>query len=332
MKTEASMHQLDIVALLKSLGFTSLKLKKYEDKSSTYAFGDYNPSHLKKTLGDFTLASNGKVAVYSIPKVAKLGVSPLNSLVRFLDQTSDTSPVASDKHLGKVKVTPALSKAFMQAAVDPSLRVAYCKKLFEYFNKEKFHGNLPTPVFLVSDKSLSNIKDARGVYFGGPAFGAGKVWMASFMFNAREPFFLEVFLHELCHAAAWTISRSTDRSERGHGPVWQDWMRRVGLDPRRYDPTDSVEYKTSQEIIQKESQLAVKYGPRSKLAHVEALVPETPFKDGDRVAYVWEGRIFTGAFENKCKVFVGVREDIAPNKYPIHLDFKKKPTQVYKAT
>lgn len=325
---KAAMRQPEIIALLKSYGFNDLHLTKHEGNASTYKFSSYNAQQLKSALGDFVVASNGKVAVYTVPQVGKLGVSPLNDLVRFVDNTLDEGTGASDKHLGHVQVTPALNKAFLQAAGNPSLRVAYCKKLFEYLNKTKFDGHLPTPVFLVSEKS--SMKNARGVYTGGPMFGAGQIWMASFMFNAREPFFLEVFLHEMCHAAAWTISKSTDRSEKGHGPVWQDWMRKVGLDPRRFDPTDDTEYKTSLEKAQKESELTKKYGPRSKLSAIEALVPKTSFKDGDVVSYVWEGRIFTGSFLKNGKEFRGARED---DKHPISLTFKKKPAQVFnKAT
>lgn len=302
MKIEAELKQSEIVALLRNYSFEDLKLVSVEKLTYTYKYSSFNKAKLDKALGEHTVAGGGKVAVYQIPNVGKLGVSPANNAVRMIDQTKETSK-ADDSHLGHVEVTPALSKAFLQAAANPGLRVAYCTKLWEHLNKTKFQGKLPKPNFVVSAKSPSS-KSARGVYIGGPMYGAGQVWMAAFMFDSREPFFLEVFLHELCHQAAWCISQSTDRSQQGHGPIWQGWMRKVGLDPRRFDPTDAQEYLTGPAKQALELEYTKKYGARSSDTEIKELTKVPNPVSGSRYVIVQNGRIVRG--ELKGKTFTGV--------------------------
>lgn len=310
------MRQQDIVSLLNSYGFSGIHLVKQEGNASTYKYFECDLDRLKSDLGTPSKASGGKVFVFSTP-AGKVGVTDTH--VRFIDVTEDTAKV-SDKHLSKVPIPANLQTAFLQAAVNPRLHVPFCKKLFEYLNTSKFDDKLPTPKFLVSEKH--KIKNARGVYSGGPHFGPGTIWMASFMFNARMPFFVEVFLHEMCHMAAWCISHSTDHSQQGHGPVWQEWMRNVGLDPRRFDPTDDSEYKLGQEQAIKEAQLTPKYGPRNSIEEIESLEP-VKAPDGTRVSIVYQGRIFTGKITKKF--FDGTRTANSKT-YTIGLSYKTAPT------
>ena len=42
-----------------------------------------------------------------------------------------------------------------------------------------------------------------------------------------------------CHQAVWTLDHYLSKNAAdGHGTNWARWMRHVGLDPRRFDPTD----------------------------------------------------------------------------------------------
>jgi hypothetical protein len=311
------MKQTDIVTMLSQYGFTGLHLVSHEGKTTTYKFASYKKAVLDKELGSPSVAGGGKVAVYHVGKTAKFGVSPANSMVRVIVLVED-SKKADDRHLGNLTTTPELSRAFLQAQVKPSLRLAYCKHLWAYLNKEKFHvAALPMPKFAVGD-SFPKMKNARGVYTGGNNFTAGTIWMANYMFNAREPFFLEVFLHEMCHQAAWCISKETDKSEQGHGDTWKKWMVKVGLDPRRYDPTDDVEYKSGSAAIREESKLDEAYGPRATPKELKALKPTTNL---GKCCIVSQGRIFKGGVLANGKF-----QGIAPNGREFHFVSKKTTT------
>ena len=294
------MKQPDIVKMLEQYGFRGLHLHNNEGKTSTYKFAEYKKDLLAKELGSPSIAGGGKVAVYEVGAIAKLGVSPLNHMVRVVVKAED-SRVADDGHLAKIKVPSILTRAFLQAQVKPTLRLSYCKHLWEFLNKEKFHGELPTPKFAVGE-NFPKLPGARGVYTGGHNFTAGSIWMASFMFNAREPFFLEVFLHEMAHQAAWCISKEVDRSEKGHGKTWQNWMVKVGLDPRRFDPTDDVEYKSGTEVVRDELKMDEKYGPRASPKTIKELKPT---KELGKCLFLYKGRIFKGGVLNNGQ-FLGI--------------------------
>ena len=306
----AQLKQPEIVQLLKAYGFEGLRLKTTVGQMHTYSFSDFDQKGLVRTLGTPALTSDKKVMVFEVSGTGKLGVAPASNLVRFKDTTKTDRAVPNSSHLANVKVPAAYEKAYMQAQVSPALRVAFCKKLFDYFNKEKFEGKLERPALTVSDKNPKGTsKTTRGAHTGGRNFAPGVLWMASFMFNARPPFFYEVFLHEMCHLAAWTISRSTDFSLQGHGPTWQSWMTRVGLDPRRYDPTDDTEYKLDPAQKMRDAEDSERYGPPVSDADMKKLTKLNRYSGYETEVYrVINGRLFFGT-ANK-KTFIGV----APNK------------------
>jgi len=81
-------------------------------------------------------------------------------------------------------------------------------------------------------------------------------------------------------------------------------MRRVGLDPRRFDPTDDTEYQTGPGKDAKEEELVKKYGPRADAAAIKKLhVMEMP--QSGKAIYLSEGRIFHGDLDTKAKTFRG---------------------------
>ena len=281
-------HQ-DIVTLLKSFGFSGLTLVSAEGDTTTLRFQDYNHSSLVKSLGQPTLAGGGKVAVFQIPKVARIGVSPTNSVLRFISE-ADTGVATVQHHLGFVKVPPAYSTAYLKASINTGHQVPYLRKIWEFLNKTKFAGKMVEPRLGVKESLGAGV---RAHYIGNRSFTAGTIEVARFLFNAREPFFLEVFLHEMCHQATREISRSLDMSENGHGAVWQQWMVDVGLDPRRFDPTDPAEYQTHTEFVQKESELNQRYGSRAKEADLKALRKLTGPPHGT-VIMLFQGRLLEG--------------------------------------
>jgi hypothetical protein len=125
----------------------------------------------------------------------------------------------------------------------------------------------------------------------------GNVWLADFLFNAPASFFYEVFLHELCHAAVYCIDHVVDPSEGGHGKNWQTWMKKVGLDPRRLDPTQDSVYQTKEETAI-DQEAAAHYGKLASLAELKEvmLLPHPRGIGGMPIYcyYIYKGRILDG--------------------------------------
>ena len=197
------MIQADIVELLKTFGFVNLRLEVYKAKERTYdfKFDDCKLPKLRQAMGEPVLTSNGKVLIFNMPGVTKLGVCPTSGLLRFKDLTDESGPQANDSHLGYVKVNDKLTTMFYKAQGFPAARLGYIKALWKFLNTEKFGGKMTEPHLIIG---LANgRKTVRGYWQGAwvgsnPAPKGGTLCMAPFMFNAREPFFLEVFLHEMC--------------------------------------------------------------------------------------------------------------------------------------
>lgn len=321
-----TMKQPEIVTFLKSLGFTNLKLLNHKDTTYTYSFDDLDVRALKSQVGSPTVAGGGKVAVYEIPGTAKIGVSTSNNAVRFIDLTPASTNV-SDAHLGEVDLPPALEAAYLRASGNQSFRIPFCKKLWEHFNKEKFNSRLTMPRLLVGDSPPEGVDSkARGVYYGGPGFRNKALYMASFMFNARIKFFIEVFLHEMCHQAVWTLDKVPVQAEGGHGPEWKAWMVRVGLDPRRYDPTDDQEYAVGGDRHMKISLHLESYGPLATKAEIKELKPLPSSIQKGAAYFQYKGRIFKG--ESDGKHFRG-RNIHSPFQYVVFDKPKSGPFQLY---
>jgi hypothetical protein len=137
------------------------------------------------------------------------------------------------------------------------------------------------------------------------------------MFNARPPFFYEILLHEMCHLAVWNISKDSDNSEAGHGPTWKNWMVKVGLDPRRFDPTDDTEMQVGPEKHAKEAELTKKYGKAATLKELAELTKVASYKGtAEDVYHYYAGRLFKGSAHGK--VFMGK----GPNGKPVSWTYK----------
>jgi len=298
----------EVKTFLTKRGFNGLQYVSHSEETKTFNFKytEFNDYHMGI---EPTVAAKGQVAVYNIPEVGKIGVSPNNRMVRFIDAgKAIAKKKVNDSHLGFVEVTPELTELFNKAVTNSTQRVPYMKALWHYLNTEKFQGRMKEPELKTGPRSGSRHKNARGVYFSTNwhSNGPGKIWMADFMFNAREPFFLEVFLHEMCHQAAREIDRDSSYDEQGHGPVWQKWMRHAGLDPRRFDPTDDYEYKSTDETMHQEEQLDEQFGPRQDGAELAKLKKLTKFEPGP-CFYVYKSRAIRGVlqmgFDGKSVIF-----------------------------
>ena len=294
------MQQSDIAKLLTAYGFRNPLLVKMETNNYTYKFDSYDYKKLLNTFGTPSVAGGGKVAVFQVPSVGKLGVSPSSNMVRVIYSGSHSSLSVRDTHLGQKATTPELALLYERAKTSPQSRVSFATKLWEYFNETKFAGRLPKPKILVSAKppikSALLGKTPRGCYIHDANFGPGTLWLADFLFNAREAFFNEIMLHEQCHQAVACLDRSRDLEEGGHGPKWKAWMKKVGLDPRRYDPTDNYVYKDAAAGAMEEEKLTRDYGPRQKLSYFKSLTKVDQVY-GREVIWEYRGRALTGVFK-----------------------------------
>lgn len=196
------MQPSDISALLKNFGFTELSLVKVDGKLFTFKFGSCNLKKLSTMFGTPSIASGGKVAVFEVPEYGKLGVSPMNTMVRLSYTGTHQKREYNDTHLGQHETTPELSLMYEKAKVNPTQKVKFITALWEYFNKEKFQGRLPEPRLLTSAKPPVDgaRKNARGlfIYDTKKMYGPGTLWISDRIFNAKEAFINEVVLHEMC--------------------------------------------------------------------------------------------------------------------------------------
>lgn len=225
--------------------FAGLSLLKSEAAAGihTFRYRTFDAAMLEHVKP--TVTNNGQVLVYQLGDVGKIGVAPKQSVVRFVDANLRTTEKTYEDRLSKTDLTPEIEEAYAYAVINEGHRLAFMKTLWHYLNKTKFGGRMPEPKLYTSltcPFSTKSLHTATGVYQGGPAFGAGKLWMNVKTWKARIQFYVETFLHEMCHQATWVLDKSTDMSLGGHGPLWQEWMKRVGLKPDQYDMNDTAEY------------------------------------------------------------------------------------------
>lgn len=321
------MEQTDVANLLKSFGFKDLSLVGMEGKNFTYKFASYNHQLLVKQFGMPALAAAGKVAVFVVPTYGKLGVSPGTHKVRLSYTGSHVSKLETDdSHLAKGETSHAIQVLYERARSSPTDRLALMHALWDFYNETKFASRMKKPKFLMSLSPKVKLgKNTRGYYQRGRTTEQpGVLWVSTRLFNAKEHFFNEVFLHEMCHQAVWCLDKTVDTSEGGHGPLWQAWMRKVGLDPRRYDPTEDGTYNDEVTQALKEEKNALNFGPRAPLSEIKKLQSVASPVPG-QMFYVYEGRLFEGAFTATGRKYVFRGANVKGNK-PIVLTFKGKPT------
>ena len=172
-----------------------------------------------------------------------------------------------------------LEYAYAQQINAPAYRIKFMKNLWEFFNKDKFGGRMPKPraIQLMRNTTNGHKLSVRGRWFPMQRI----LEMAPRTFNAHFDFFAEIFLHEMCHEAVTDINRERQGDEGGHGPAWQAWMRKVGLNPRRYDPNPNEVYMDRRELKDDPAALL-----RKKLRSYHGI----PMQTGQQVTYVWKDK------------------------------------------
>ena len=116
------------------------------------------------------------------------------------------------------------------------------RRIWTELNTSKFQGKMSIPNLTLLKNTGNNMR-LRGVWYPFQR----RLSISPRLFNSKNEIFLEIFLHEMCHQATSEISEVYERSEGGHGPVWKGWMRKVGLDPNRYDKNTNDQYVNQDE-------------------------------------------------------------------------------------
>jgi predicted SprT family Zn-dependent metalloprotease len=142
-----------------------------------------------------------------------------------------------------IPIPTSLASTYIRIpATGPSqLGILWMRQLWNFLNENKFDKKLQAP-------NISFIKNIARMRTRGYWRAHGReLKIAARLFNAPLPAFVEIFLHEMCHQAVSEIDKTVDRTQQGHGPHWQRWMRTVGLNPSRYDHNDSDIYLSEEE-------------------------------------------------------------------------------------
>jgi hypothetical protein len=299
-----AMTPTEIPRLLAKYGIEDLRLNSHDEEKHiyTYGYGRADFSKMVKALGEPAVTSSGKVVVWTITSICKIGVSEGNKMIRVIDLNPGHADDVNTSHLSVKETTKELAFEYKKAQTTKKLRLPFMTKMWHFFNDTKFHGKLPLPTLMVSDNPPSKLSDhsmTHGLWYPTQR----KLWVANHLFNSPEPFFNEILLHEMCHSAVTCIDHVNDSSEGGHGPHWQAWMKKVGLDPRRYDPTDESVYKTADENAANEEKDFLVYGPKTKLAEYRK-IDKLPKPTSGQMKYVecyylTKGRALPGVLRGK---------------------------------
>jgi predicted SprT family Zn-dependent metalloprotease len=196
--------------------------------------------------------------------------------------------------------------------------ILWMRNLWNFLNEQKFSGQLKMP-------NISYIKNVARMRTRGYWRAHGReLKMAPRAFNAPLPAFVEIFLHEMCHQAVSEIDKTVDRTQQGHGPHWQQWMRKVGLNPSRYDHNDSDIYLSEEEQIEVKKKREKAEENKKELS----LTPEWDLRPG---------KVVRIALDSGSKVRTGVIAYKQTSKYAVIVEplggqwWNVPPQLIYKA-
>jgi hypothetical protein len=160
--------------------------------------------------------------------------------------------------------------------------IKYLVERWHYYNRTKFHGKLQEPnIDLLKDLYAGKMR-TRGLW----KVYTRELLISPNLFNApHEGWVNRVLLHEMCHQSVWEIhgpdvAIKDGAKTKGHGPVWQSEMRRVGLPPSRFDDATNDTYMGRDDLKREDPQrdfranlaeARKKYGPPP--AHLEPYLP-----------------------------------------------------------
>lgn len=171
------------------------------------------------------------------------------------DDGGDNSEIQFDWVRPRIAVTDEDKRqsAFDSAlALPKSGQLIYLERMWEGFNRTKFGGQLkPCKIELMRDASGRRLKN-----LGGWQPATRTILISPRVFVAGLAEMEDTMLHEQCHQAVHEIDKLGYREiNNGHGPVWEKWMRHVGLEPKAvYDDDMGVFVKHSEKVAADDEQ------------------------------------------------------------------------------
>lgn len=155
-----------------------------------------------------------------------------------------------DKKVPTTQLSPELEKMYKycQSIDDTTYRLNFNKKLWAYLNAHKFGGRMTQPHLGLMKKVAALKMRVRGRWWPSKRL----LEVSPRLYNASQNFFVEIFLHEMCHEAVSELDKVFSREEAGHGSHWKAWMLKVGLNPLRFDPNDNTTYMSKRELEEHE--------------------------------------------------------------------------------
>ena len=288
-----------VAELLKSYGFQNLKALKSQvvgDKiHNIFSFDDIN-LRLFSVLGEASRTPDG-VLVYGRGTNFVVGIK--NDKVKVITKNEEED--YDDESLTHLeKLMPQKLTNYWSMLVTDSQRAKFTVECWKIFNKEKFSNRLDLPVILVAAKhQAKNMATALGVFTHYSSGGGMQLFISTRTFKKSFSMYLEVLLHEMCHQATATISNLPDNA---HGEVWQHWMTKVGLDPKRFSYKDFDDNST--ESLEKESDMIRIQGPKDSVSLIKKLVPLKHTPTGKKVAINMNQRIWVGVFSKAGSKYV----------------------------
>lgn len=232
---------------LTELGFSGLRFKSSKDDIIQFAYKAYDKAQVTKHLGAPKAASTG--IRYRFGNQGVVAIFPNRVVLKNSKRTKPAKPepktgtMNDDDKVPLVHITEALHKEYQRAQTNPSARLKFCTDLWKYFNTTKFGSKLGMP-------NIRLLKNVAGTSFRTRGYwnpSNRKLAVSPRLFNASQEFFVETFLHEMCHQAVSEIDRKIEYENQSHGPLWASWMRKVGLNPLRFDPVGNATYMTDKE-------------------------------------------------------------------------------------
>ena len=222
-------------------------------------------------------------ALKDVPNIPHATVQPPAQPPSSIPQKTGTEN--DDSHVPITHISEALHQQYLRCQASPKYRVKFMQDIWIYLNQSKFGGHLRQPNLVLMKGSAAARMRTRGYWE--PSTWSLKIHPQ--IFNASQNFFVEIFLHEMCHEAVsqhWhelsVEERKDDRKHQGHGTAWSAWMRHVGLNPLRFDPNESRTYMAEQEKAEHDA-LDAQWQESKDAAESLGLKLVTSLKIGDPV-------------------------------------------------
>jgi predicted SprT family Zn-dependent metalloprotease len=299
--------------VLEHLGFKGLRMKSNGGGIIRFSYQSYDERRLNHMMGEpksdikapnirYPYGVHGLLAVWPGKSEVLLRntVKQGKTFIEIPDVLKKEAPpdvaplpkVGNQNDDGNVPVTHIpgnLEADYLRAQEKPKFRVKFMQDIWIYFNHTKFGNKLEHPT-LVLMKGVDAAKmRTRGVWY--PRLR--ELRMNPNTFNASQNLFLEIFLHEMCHQAVTEQAVRGDlsaaeiadnRKHKGHGTAWAAWMRKVGLNPLRFDPNENSTYMEEEERNKHEEKMA-RWRKSADEAKIEGLSLVHSVKPGDVVMY-----------------------------------------------